>query len=246
MKKLLTFAATLILLMALAACSSNPAPLIAPQPDAGAVLGTADNYNDDDAIYEEDYEYCDEPDFDVDDENGYGYDFDFDPWEDMPVFGSWTGEVVEISVEYSSPPTYTFLLSTENGSANFITNFNTFFLGDIPEVGDTITGFHLMDTFMTMIYPPQFNASVIVNGEFYNIHVDRFDDELISYDGNLMLNIGDETEIILQDGEPYDGELAHRKLVIVYDISTRSIPARTTPSQIIVLFEHAVTGPAFL
>ena len=99
---------------------------------------------------------------------------------------------------------------------------------------------------MGMIYPPQFTASVIINGDFINIAVDRFDDDLISYDGLLMLSIGDETEIILQDGELFDCELAHRKMVVLYDISTRSIPAITTPSKIIVLFERFATGPAFL
>ena len=243
MKKLLTLAAALMLLLALTACNGNPSPIMAPpQPDIGAGSDAADNDYISDAN-EEDFGYCEEI---SDADNGYGYDSGFDPWEDIPVFGSWTGEVVEVNVDDSYPPTYTFLLHTENGSVNFITNFNTFFLGDMPEVGDTITGFHEMQMFMITIYPPQFNASVIVNGEFYNIHVDRFDDELFSYDGSLKLNIGEETEIILQDGQPFDCELAHRKLVVVYDISTRSIPAITTPSQIIVLFEHAVTGPAFL
>jgi len=224
-----------MLLLALAACSNNPAPLIAPAPEEDISVETEDDY-----IQDLEYEYDYIGDMDPDP------DFNLDSWPEMPVFGSWTGTVVEINVEYVYPPTYFFSLEGDSGNATFIANFNTFTLGNTPEVGDTITGFYLMDMPMAMIYPPQYNVSVIVNGEFTSIEVDRFDDELVSYSGNLRLNIGDDTEIMLQDGEPFDCELAHRKLVVVYDIATRSIPALTTPRQIIVLFEHAVTGPAFL
>ena len=239
MKRLLTLAALLIFVLVLAACSDSPAPLIAPED---GVAGIDYDVSEDLAQEEEGYDY------------GYDYDFDLDfdlgggeIWDDMPTFSSWTGEVTEISIYESDPPAYIFLIQGENGSANLITNFNTFFLGEMPEVGDTITGFYMPEAFMALIYPPQFNTSVIVNGEHsYNIAVDRFDEDLISYDGFLMLNIGDDTEIILQDGEAFDCELAHRKLVVLYDISTRSIPAITTPSKIIVLFENITTGPATL
>jgi len=242
MKKLICLATILIIVLVLSACSNNPAPLIAPPPDASPDGVGVEHVPGEDISDDSEYE----PDYDYNGEYDFGFDDGFDPWADVPIFGSWTGEVVEISVEYSYPPTYTFLLQSESGSVNFIADFNTFTLGETPEVGDTITGFYLLAGMpMALIYPPQFNVSAIVNGEFDNIHVDRFDDELVSYDGNLRLNIGDETEIILQDGEPFECELAHRKLVVVYDISTRSIPAMTTPSRIIVLFEHAVTGPAF-
>ncbi|MCL2405423.1 MAG: hypothetical protein FWC92_07750 [Defluviitaleaceae bacterium] len=247
MKKLLTIAALFILVLALTACSDSPAPLITPHvPDT-----VQDDYdtNDYDEYHYEEYHNDDSTlESDTDYEGDYESDFilDDNPWDNMPVFGSMTGTVVRIATQYTDPPSYAFYLEGESGSAVLITDFNTFFLGEIPEVGDTITGFHLMTTFMRAIYPPQYDVSVIVNGDFENIAVDRFDDELISYDGNLRLNIGEDTEIILQDGELFDCELAHRKLVVLFDISTRSIPAQTTPNKIIVLFEQFTTGPAFL
>jgi len=246
MRKLFILAAALMLLLVLFACSDNPAPLIAPPPESEVevIFDTEDDYNYDDTIYEPDTYHYGEYDYDVEDD----YDFeDHDTWwSDMPVFGSWTGQVTEIHGDDDYPPMYTFIMEGEDGNAMFVTDFNTFILGNAPEIGDNITGFYLLDMPMAMIYPPRYVVSVIVNGEFNNIAVDRFDEELISYDGSLRLNINDETEIILQDGELFDCELAHRKLVVVYDISTRSIPAQTAPSQIIVLFEHPVTGPAFL
>ena len=234
MKKLIILATALIILLALAACSNNPAALAPPEPESNEV-------HDIDVDEAEDYEY----------DYGIAEDFELGDvlWPDMTdmdVFGSWTGTVVEIFVQWTDPPTYIFSLEGDGGSANFIADFNTFTLGSAPDVGDTITGFFLMDAPMAMIYPPQYNVSVIVNGEAASLHVDRFDEELVSYDGSLMLNIDGDTEIILQDGEVFDCVLAHRKLVVVYDISTRSIPAQTTPSKIIVLFERFATGPAFI
>jgi len=235
MKKLLTLATLLALTLVITACSNNPAPLLSPEPEVSITLDVVSTPPDDIILEEH--------------ENGYEDDFIFDNdglWNDMPTFGSITGTVVGIEAQYTYPPTYFFLIEGESGSANLMTHFNTFILGATPELGDTITGFYVMEPFMAAIYPPQFNTSVILNQDVISITVDRFDDDLISYDGFLRLNIGEETEIILQDGEPFDCELAHRKLVVLYDISTRSIPAQTTPTKIIVLFEQFTTGPAFL
>ena len=226
MKKFLTLAVLIIAILGLAACNNGVAPLAPNVPDENVYdpyYGkdvTDGDYNPGDAIWP-------------------GMD-------DQGEFGSISGTVVEVSTEYSYPPTHIFRLEGENGIVNFIADFNTFILGEMPVVGDTITGFFSLDMPMAMIYPPQYNLSVIVNGDFNNVAVDRFDGDLVSFDGNLKLEIGADTEIILQDGEPFDCILAGRKLVVVYDISTRSIPAITTPSQVIVLFERFATGPAFL
>ena len=227
MKKFMIIVAALFVTFALAACNSNgPAALTQPE--------IADEYE----IYDEDgYVYCN-PD-----------DFGDDIWNDSNsgAFGSWTGTVVEIDVEYSYPPTTFFRLEGEHGNATFVADFNTFTLGEAPQVGDTVTGYFLNDMPMAMIYPPQYNVSVIVNGDFLGVAVDRFDENLLSYGGNLKLNIGDDTEIVLQNGDPIGAdELAHRKLVAVYTVTTRSMPPIATPEKIVVLFEGFATGPAML
>ena len=233
MKKFMILAAALLLVIVLAACNGNePAALTQPDADDTDVLyGTGnDEYGYDE--YEPDYDFIPECDF---------------MWDAFPTFGSWTGTVVEIDVEYSDPPLTFFRLEGESGNATFVADFNTFILGEAPQVGDIITGHYLMDAPMAMIYPPQYNVSVIVNGDFLGVTVDRFDDELLSYGGNLQLNIGDDTVITLQNGEPIGAEyIAHRKLVVVYSITTRSLPPITTPEKIIVLFERFATGPAML
>jgi len=90
-----------------------------------------------------------------------------------------------------------------------------------------------------MIYPPQYKAEVItVDKQEKNVKVDLFDSELISADKSLKLNIFDSTEIVLENGQKFEGDIANRKLVVIYDKSTRSIPAQTTPVKVIVLNEE--------
>jgi len=142
-----------------------------------------------------------------------------------------------------------------------MTNFNTLTLGDAPAVGDTVTGFFPLELFATAIYPPHHMASVIVNnGSFQDngmpfVYVCRFyerdgsfsdNQQLISASGQMVINLGGDSEITLQNGEAFDGELAGRMMVVTYTMATFSIPPQTTPHQIIVLYERAVTGPEFI
>ena len=237
MRKFLVLTIALLMMLALAACNEGTAPLIAPEPDE--VINEVDDVYDYEALdLDETIEY----DFELGDDD---FEWEGPDWDDMPVFGSWSGRVVSVDIEESEGITTMFIqLEGEDGPANFVTDFNTFILGDTPEEGDFITGYYLMNMPMIMIFPPQYSVSVIVNGDFYNIAVDRFDENMVSYDGFLELNIGEDTEIILQNGEPMSAEdLAHRKLVVVYDVATRSIPAITTPQKIIVLFEQFAILP---
>ncbi|MCL1976578.1 MAG: hypothetical protein FWG55_00475, partial [Candidatus Bathyarchaeota archaeon] len=77
---------------------------------------------------------------------------------------------------------------------------------------------------------------------------------LISQDGKLVINVDDNTEIIFEDGTNareylMNGQtlaelLDNRNLIISYSITTRSLPAQTTPEKIVILYEIAVTLPA--
>jgi len=243
MKKFIKYVSMTImataLMFALAACSDEVAPLMAPEDDIVFLEDSG-----------EDHEFTDEEQYALD--NSYDA---ADEIYDMPNFGQITGEVTNIE---DNEWGLTITIVGENGTTNFTSNewSNTLFLGSAPAVGDTITGFHVMEMFMLSIYPPQHPASVIVNHDFYDEHglpfitVDRFyehyEGQLISADGQLVVNIGDDTNITLQDGEVFDGELEGRMLVVTYYITTRSLPPQALPEQIIVLFEQITTGPAYL
>ena len=163
--------------------------------------------------------------------------------EELPLFTPLRGTVREVrDGEFVEGSRYVFVQTDEGKTAYLVVTGETYFVND-REVGEgsVVTGWYDANLPIIMIYPPQYTAVVMVVEPLEEfIKVDRFDDELVSLDNELKLNIGEETEIILQDGTPFAGELANRDLVVTYDVSTRSIPAQTTPHQIVVLFEKAV------
>ncbi len=161
---------------------------------------------------------------------------------EVPSFKPFTGTVKEIrDAEFVAGSQYVFVETDEGKTAYLIVTEDTYFVNDRELMeGSVVTGYFDENLPIIMIYPPQYGAVVmIVEPLSENIKVDRFDDALVSSDNSLKLNITDETEIILQDGKPFTGELANRDLVVTYDVSTRSIPAQTTPLKVVVLFEKA-------
>ena len=166
--------------------------------------------------------------------------------EHLPNFIMFVGKIEEIRKPIISDAGYNKIIlaiDDEGAEIAFLITDDTYFVTDKnPEAGDAITGFYDGKAPMALIYPPQPEAKVIAIGleEDKFIKVDRFDEELVSEDGQLKLNIGPDTQIILQNNEVFEGELANRALVVIYSVTTRSIPAQTTPDKIIVLYEKAV------
>ena len=160
-------------------------------------------------------------------------------------FSSFTGIVKEINdfegVEQSK---FVLVENADGQVANLIVSEGTFFINDNEiTVGSEVTGYFRANAPMPLIYPPQYNVSVIAVDldEATIIKVDRFDENLLSQDQSLLLNITDETQIITQGGQPLEeADLANRKLIVFYDVSTRSMPAITIPNKIVVMYEIAV------
>lgn len=149
-----------------------------------------------------------------------------------------TGKVTEINDVYGVEGSkLVTVINEEEQVANMVLSKDTYLLGDSSlEVGTSLTGFYDAHAPMLMIYPPQYKTEVAVVGKIEgNIKVDLFEQNLVSADHSLKLNISEETEIISQSGETFDGDLVNRHLVVIYGVSTRSIPAQTTPTKIIVL-----------
>lgn len=163
--------------------------------------------------------------------------------QNQAYFNSFTGVVKEISdFETIKGSKLILVEGADEALANILISDDTYVVNEAEiKIGATITGYYDANAPMLMIYPQRINAEVVsVQTTDFCIQVDRFNKDLISSDNFLKLNISDETEIILQDGTPFKGELANRKLVVLYGVSTRSIPAQTTPSKVVVLFEKAV------
>ena len=90
-----------------------------------------------------------------------------------------------------------------------------------------IIAFYGKNTPMTMSIPGQLTPEVIVikDNDSLTAKVDEFDEELVSSDNTLKLN--------LDDKDKY----ANKKLLVMYGISTKSIPAQTAPEIIMELGE---------
>ncbi|WP_342514022.1 hypothetical protein MKY34_04475 [Sporosarcina sp. FSL K6-1522] len=132
------------------------------------------------------------------------------------------------------------LLSVDDGygsSVNFVVAPTTYFVDHVMvAVGDRITGFYDGNAPTPLIYPPQFRAIVIAKDTPYqNVKVDYFNRQLVSSDGMLQLTMSPHTQIVLENGQAFTGNIANRNLIVVYGATTRSIPAQTTPSKIIVM-----------
>ncbi|SHI55799.1 hypothetical protein SAMN05444401_0994 [Clostridium amylolyticum] len=132
------------------------------------------------------------------------------------------------------------LITLDNGYGavvNFVVSPNTYFVDHVTlNIGDRVTGFYDGNAPVPLIFPPQFRAIVMARDTRYeNVKVDFFNDELISSDNSLRLNIGPNTKIVLENNQLFNQSPANRNLIVVYGATTKSIPAQTTPSKIIVM-----------
>ncbi|GFP76498.1 hypothetical protein [Clostridium fungisolvens] len=169
--------------------------------------------------------------------------------QETPKFASFSGIVRRIEDFYPAPndPSVSCyylmsLESKEHGPLNFVISPGTYFVDhEIVEVGDDVTGFYDATKPAILIYPPQFPAIVMTkNSSQQNVTVDYFNNDLISSDGMLKLNISPSTEVFLTNDQPFERPLENRNLVVIFGPTTKSIPAQTTPYRIIVLCQTCI------
>lgn len=110
--------------------------------------------------------------------------------------------------------------------------------------GMEVSIYYEKETMMMLSYPPQLSPDVVVvksDDVDLNIKIDKFGKELISDDNSLKLNINDEVALVDLEGEKIEKEdLANKDLIVFYTVSTRSIPAQTTPQRVIAIKNHEV------
>ncbi|WIV13270.1 hypothetical protein [Proteiniborus sp. MB09-C3] len=127
--------------------------------------------------------------------------------------------------------------ASDKSIVNFVITPTTYFVDHaMMSIGDTVIGYYDLNAAVPLIYPPQLQAIVMAKlVSEYNVKVDYFDEQLISSDGTLKLNIAPSTQIILENGQSFTGNPANHDLIVLYGPTTRSIPAQTTPYKIIVI-----------
>ncbi len=92
---------------------------------------------------------------------------------------------------------------------------------------------------MILIYPAQITPElffVMDEEEPVSVKVGKFDQDFLSLDKELKLNIGEKTTLLNQQGEKIEmAELKGKELVVFYSITTMSLPPQTPPTKIIAL-----------
>jgi len=92
---------------------------------------------------------------------------------------------------------------------------------------------------MILIYPAQITPElffVIDEEKPGNVKVGKFDEDLLSLDKELKLNIGEDTVLVNEKGGKITKtDLKGKELVVFYSITTRSLPPQTPPTKIIAL-----------
>lgn len=131
------------------------------------------------------------------------------------------------------------LMSVENSLGeivNFVVSPTTYFVDQaMVSIGDRITGYFDGNAPAPLIFPPQYQALIVVKDSPYqNVKVDYFNSQLESSDGRLRLNLSPYTQIVLINGQPFSRTPTNRNLIVIYGHTTKSIPAQTTPYRIIV------------
>ena len=94
-----------------------------------------------------------------------------------------------------------------------------------------------------LILPVQYTANVIIiNGDKEGtVNVDTYlaDEEgYTNAANNLNIAAADDTKIVDKDEKEYKGDLDKNDLIVFYGASTKSIPAQTTPTKVVVLGEN--------
>ncbi|KAB0445061.1 copper amine oxidase N-terminal domain-containing protein [Lysinibacillus fusiformis] len=108
--------------------------------------------------------------------------------------------------------------------------------------GDKVEAYTFANKPQKYIYPPQFNPEIVIvdSKEVGLVEVDYFFEDLTNTYDILKLNIGKETELLNAKGEKVTlKDLAEKHLAVFYTASTKSIPAQTTPSKVIVLDDNS-------
>lgn len=155
----------------------------------------------------------------------------------MVQLGSFRGTIRSVEDFQSSGCVKMVAIEIDNGSmVNFLVGPETYVVDQsMLLVGNQIVGFYDLNAPTLAIYPPRYEAEIIVKvNARENVYVGYFGRNLVSSDNQLRLNISRATRITTANGQQFTQSLMNRFLIVIYGAATKSIPAQVTPSRIIV------------
>lgn len=131
-----------------------------------------------------------------------------------------------------------FTVEDENGNiVNFMVTPDTFVVDRKPlGVGMECVFWYMTDEPVPLIYPPQYRAAVAAQRRNDRmLDVSFYNDMLVNEEHTLQLNMDKSVALRTTNNQYFQGNPANHNLVVSYTTSTRSIPAQTTPQEVIVL-----------
>lgn len=160
-------------------------------------------------------------------------------------FGSVTGTIVDMvptrigNRRANGCMIFVTLEDTDGNTVNFVMTPSTYVVDfETLSVGMLCTFWYAADAPMPLIYPPQYNAVVAaqeINGRM--IDVSFYNMSMVNDEQTLQLNMDGSVDVRTTNNQYFQGSPANHNLVVIYDNSTRSIPAQTTPRLVVVLCE---------
>lgn len=182
---------------------------------------------------------------------------DADAQAEASAYISNTGKITEVADTEDGNKVFT--MDNENGGLRFVVAPTTTIVD--RETGSVITADKLTEGMevaviyganapMGMSMPPYMGqvTTVVANADKGSISVGHFNDDLLNEKDLLQLNISEKTTILTTLGKKSilsADDVKGKDAVVFYDITTRSIPAQTTPSLVLLLEEReAVTEVA--
>lgn len=158
-------------------------------------------------------------------------------------YGSVTGTIVELmpaamgNRRANGCMIFAAIEDMDGNTINFVVTPATYVVDfETLSVGMLCTFWYAADAPMPLIYPPQYNAVAVAqekNGRM--VQVGYFNTSLVNDDQTLQLNIDGTVNVRTTNNQYFQASPANHNLVVVYESATRSIPAQTTPKEVVVL-----------
>lgn len=160
----------------------------------------------------------------------------------MSYYTPTVGTITNISTQTSANMTNSgcslmiTMTSEDQGSINMILPSNVYVLHSRQlQIGDRVTFFYDPQAPVPLIYPPQYRAVAAAYTPYgTNAYLDVFNSMYANTDNTLILNISGNIPVSLPNGQAFHGDLTNKLLLVLYGATTRSIPAQTSPDQIVV------------
>lgn len=158
----------------------------------------------------------------------------------QPVFIKITGTIE--SVEARGNANYYSIKEGENTNILVITTDTLVFdnTGKNVELkkGDKVVAHTYANKPMPLIYPAQYSPEVVIveTEAEGSAAVGTFDNNLLDTNLSLKLNVAEKTELSSLSGKKVGiADLKDQNLLVFYTVTTRSIPAQTSPHKVVVL-----------